>query len=115
MMEVPLEMKMIHHPEEEILVETNHLNIKDLKVLEEEKLEDHLMEILEVTDPQEMEDIPQEEIHPEEEDCQDHQEEDHLETLDQEIKDPQVPLDPEAIEDPQAHKDLWDHKDQQDK
>ena len=109
-MEAPLEMKMIHHPEEEILVETNHLIIEDLKLLEEEKLEDHLMEILEVMDPQEMEDIPQEEIHQEEEDHQDHQEEDHLvhlETLDpQEIKDPQVPLDPKAIEDPWDHKDL---------
>ena len=100
-MEVPLEMKMIHHPEEDILVEINHLIIKDLKFLKEENLEDHLMEILEVMDPQEMEDIPQEEIHLEEEDHQDHQEENHLvplETLDlQEIK---VPLDPEATEDP---------------
>ena len=73
-MEVPLEMKVIHHPEEEILVEANHQIIKDLKLLEEEQLEDHLMEILEVMDPQEMEDIPQEEIHLEEEDHQ----EDHL-------------------------------------
>ena len=93
-MEVPLEMKVIHHPEEEILIETNHWIIEDLKLLKEEKLEDHLMEIPEVLDPQEMEDIPQEEIHPEEEDHQ----EDHLvplETLDlQKIKDPQVPLDP---------------------
>ena len=103
----PLQMKMIHHPEEDILVEINHLIIKDRKLLEEEKLEDHLMEILEVMDPQEIEDIPQEEIHLDEED---HQEEDHLvplEILDlQEIKDPQVPLDPEAIEDPQDHRNL---------
>ena len=97
-MEVSLEMKVIHHPEEEILVETNHLIIKDLKLLEEEKLEDHLMEIPEVMDPQEIEDNPQEEIHPEEED---HQEEDHLVHL--ETLDPQVPLDLKAIEDSQDH------------
>ena len=94
-------MKVIHHPEEDILVETNHWIIEDLKLLKEEQLDDHLMEILEVMDPQEMEDIPKEEIHLEEEDHQDHQEEDHLvhlEALDpQEIKDPQVPLDPEVI------------------
>ena len=57
-MEVPLEMKMIHHPQEKILVETNHLIIEDLKLLKEEKLVDHLMEIPEVMNPQEMEDIP---------------------------------------------------------
>ena len=102
-MEVPLEMKVIHHPEEEILVETNHWIIKDLKLLKEEKLEDHLMEILEVMDPQGMEDTPQEEIHPEEEDHQDHQEEDHLVPLET--------LDLQEIEDPQDLKDLWDHKD----
>ena len=108
-------MKVIHDPEEEILVETNHQIIKDLKLFEEEQLEDHLMEIPEVVHPQEMEDIPQEEIHLEEEDCHDHHEEDHLvhlEALDpQEIKDPQVPLDPEVMEDFQDHKDLWHHKD----
>ena len=98
-MEVPLEMKVIHHPEEEILVEANHWIIKDLKLLEEEQLEDHLMEIPEVMDPQEMEDIPQEEIHLEEEDCQDHQEDHlvHLEALDpQGIKDPPGPPGPQG-------------------
>ena len=44
-------MKVIHHPEEEILVETNHQVTEDLKPLEEEQLEDHLMEIPEVMDP----------------------------------------------------------------
>ena len=86
------------------------MTIEDLKLLEEGELEDHLMGIPEVMDPQAMEDAPQEEVHPKEEDLQDHQEEDHLvhlEILDpQEIKDPQVPLDLEDIEDPQAHKDL---------
>ena len=65
------------------------------------------MRIQDVIEPQVMEDIPQEEVHPEEEDLQDHQEEDHLvhlKILDhQEIKDPKVPLDLKDIEDPQAH------------
>ena len=91
-MEVPLEMKEVHHPEEEILVEANHWTIEDLKLLKEGPLEDHLMGILEVMDTWEMEDLPKEEIHLEEED---HQEEDHLvhlETLGpQEIRDHQVP------------------------
>ena len=91
-------------PEREILVEANHMTVKDLKFLKEEELEGHLMGIQEVMDPQVMEDSPQDEVHLEEEGLQDHQEEDHLvhlETLDpQEIKDPQVPLDLKDIEDP---------------
>ena len=56
-------------------VEANHLTIEDLKPLEEGELEDHLMGIPEVMDSQVIEDIPQEEIHLEKEDLQDHQEE----------------------------------------
>ena len=81
------EMKVIPHLEE-VLVDNNHLTIKDQKLLEEERQMDHLMEILEIMDPQVMEDILQD---------KDHQEEADL----QEIKDLQAPLD---------HKDLWDHK-----
>ena len=74
------ETKAIPHVEE-VLVNNNHLNIKDQKLLEEEKQMDHLMEILEIMDLQVMEDILQDEDHQEEADLQDHQEEDHLEIL----------------------------------
>ena len=50
------EMKAILHLEED-LVDDNHLIVKDQKLLEEEGQMDHLMEILEIMDPQVMEDI----------------------------------------------------------
>ena len=71
------EMKAILHLEE-VLVDDNHLTIKDQKLLEEEGQMDHLMEILEIMDPLVIEDILQDEDHQEEVDLQDHQEEDHL-------------------------------------
>ena len=100
------EMKVIPH-QEEVLVDNHHLTAKDLKLQEGGGPVDHLMEILEMTDHQMMEDILQDE---------DHQEEDHLAPLacleilgPQEIEDLQVPLDDEDTEDPLDHKDLWDH------
>ena len=97
------EMKAILHLEE-ILVDDNHLTIKDQKLLEEGQM-DHLMEILEIMDSLVMKDILQD---------KDHQEEDHLVPLahleilgPQEIKDL---LNHEDTEDPLDHKDLWDHK-----
>ena len=113
---VPQEMKVIPHLEE-VLVNDNHLTVKDQKLLEEGGQMDHLMEILEIMDPQMMEDILQDKDHQEEEDLWDHQEEDHLVPLAyleilglQEIKDLQAPLDHEGTEDLLDHKDLWDHK-----
>ena len=83
---------------EEVLVDDNHLTIKDQKFLEEEGQMDHLMEILEILDPLVMKDILQDKDHQEEVDLQDHQEEDHLVPLahleilgPQEIKDLQAP------------------------
>ena len=67
------EMKVIPHLEE-VLVDDNHLTIKDQKFLQGGQM-DHLMEIM---DPQVMEDILQDEGYKEEADLQDHQEEDHL-------------------------------------
>ena len=99
------EMKAIPHLEE-VLVDNNHLTVKDQKLLEEEGWMDHLMEILEIMDPQVMKDILQDEDHQEEVDLQDHQqEEDHLVHLEilgpQEIKDlqsrgPQGPMGPQG-------------------
>ena len=110
------EMKAIPHLEE-VLVDDNHLTVKDQKLLEEGGQMDHLMEILEIMDPQVMEDILQDEDHQEEEDLQNHQEEDHPVPLahleirgPQEIKDLQAPLDHEDTENLLDHKDLWDHK-----
>ena len=72
------EMKVIPYLEE-VLVDNNHLTIKDQKLLEEEEEQmDHLMEILEMMDLQVMEDILQDEDHQEEVDLWDHQEENHL-------------------------------------
>ena len=71
MMGVLQEMKVILHLEE-VLVDNNHLTIKDQKFLEEGGQMDHQMEILEIMDPQVMEDILQEEDHQEKEDLQDH-------------------------------------------
>ena len=109
------EMKAILHLEE-VLVDNNHLTIKDQKLLEGGQM-DQLMEILEIMDPQVMEDILQDEGHQEKADLQDHQEEDHLVPLahleilgPQEIKDLQAPLDHEDTEDLLDHKGLWDHK-----
>ena len=109
------EMKVIPHLEE-VLVDNNHLTIKDQKLLEEEGQMDHLMEILEIMDPQVVEDILPDED-PQELDLQYHQEEDHpvplahLEILDpQEIKDHQAPLDHEDTEALLDYKDLWDLK-----
>ena len=86
-------MKAILHLEE-VLVDDNHLTIKDQKLLEEEGQMDHLIEILELMDLQVMEDILQDMDRQE----VDHQEEDHLvplahlEILDpQEIRDLQAP------------------------
>ena len=73
-MGVHQEMKEILYLEE-ILVDTNHLTVKDQKPLKEELI-DHLMEILEMMDPQVVEDILLDEDH-QEVDLQDHQEEDH--------------------------------------
>ena len=102
---------------EEVLVDDNHLTIKDQKLLEEEGQMDHLMEILEIMDPLVMKDILQDEDHKKEVDLQDHQEEDHLVPLahleilgPQEIKDLQDTLDHEDTEDLLDHKDLWDRK-----
>ena len=109
------EMKEIPYLEK-VLVDDNHLIIKDQKLLEEEGQMDHLMEILEIMDPLVMKDILQDEDHQEEVDLQDHQEEDqlvplaHLEILSlQEIKDLKTPLDHEDTEDLLDYKDLWDH------
>ena len=103
------EMKAI--PYLEVLVDDNHLIIKDRKLLEEEGQMDHLMEILEIMDPLVMKDILQDENHQEEVDLQDHHEEDHLVPLEilhlLEIKDLQAPLDHEDLLD---YKDLWDYK-----
>ena len=52
------EMKAIPHLQE-VLVDDNHLTIKDQKLLEEGGQMDHLMEILARMDPQVMEDILQ--------------------------------------------------------
>ena len=97
------EMKVIPYLEE-VLVDDNHLTIKDQKLLEEEEQMDHLMEILEIMDPLVMKDILQDEDHQEEVDFQNHQEEDHLVPLahleilgPQEIKDLQAPR-------PQGHR-----------
>ena len=106
------EMKVILHLEE-VLVDDNHLTVKDQKLLEEGGQMDHLMEILKIMGPQVMEDILQDKDRQEEADLQDHQEEDHpvplahLEILGpQEIKDLQAPLDHESTEDLLDHKDL---------
>ena len=108
-MGVHQEMKEILYLEE-VLVDNNHLTVKDQKLLEEEEQMDHLMEILEMMDPQVMEDILPDEDHREEVGLQ----EDHLvplEILDpQEIKDHQAPLDHEDTEDLLDYKDLWDLK-----
>ena len=111
-MGVHQEMKEILYLEE-VLVDTNHLTVKDQKPLEEGEQIDHLMEILGMMDPQVVEDILPDEDH-QEVDLQDHQEEDRLvplEILDpQEIKDHQAPLDHEDTEDLLDYKDLWDLK-----
>ena len=65
MMGVLQEMKMIPYLEE-VLVDDNHLTIKDQKLLEEEGQTDHLMKILEIMDPLVMKDILQEEDQQEE-------------------------------------------------
>ena len=52
------EMKVIPYLEE-VLVDHNHLIIKDQKLLDEEGQMDHLMEILEIMDPLVMKDIIQ--------------------------------------------------------
>ena len=70
------EMKVIPYLEE-VLVNNNHLTIKDQKLLEDGQM-DHLMEILEIMDPLVMKDIIQDKDHQEEVDLQVHQEEDHL-------------------------------------
>ena len=94
-MEVHQEMKEILYLEE-VLLDTNSLTVKDQKPLKEGKPIDHLMEILEIMDPQVVEDILPDEDH-QEVDPQDHQEEDHLVPLAHlEI------LDPQKIEDHQA-------------
>ena len=63
MMGVLQEMKVILHMEE-VLVDDNHLTVKDQKLLEEGQM-DHLMEILEIMDPPVMEDILQDQGHQE--------------------------------------------------
>ena len=69
MMGVLQEMKAILYLEE-VLVDDNHLTIKDQKLLEGQI--DHLMEILDIMDPLVVEDILQDEDHQEEVDLQDH-------------------------------------------